>query len=1304
MKTSPYIFRKILACMLVLLSQLPGHAQQVEKALTASNGTRIGFLEYKPSDYSTTTTKYPLIIFFHGIGERGNGSTDLYKVKRAGIPRYIEQGHKMRFFWNGKWETFLVLSPQLDASYGTWQNFYGEAMLNYAKKNMRIDTNRVFMAGLSLGGGAVWSYSSASTQNSMKLAAIAPACGICTMSNGCNIAKSNLPVWAEHAIDDPTVSVSCTNNAITNIKACNPAVAPIKVIYPTGGHAIWDRMFDTAYTWHDVNIYEWFLGQNKSLKPNILPVARATGNTAISLADGSTTLSGSTSTDADGTLVRYIWKQLNGPASASIASRRSVTTNVTGFTVTGKYQFQLTVVDNRANWTKDTITVTVGNTIIANKPPVAAAGSDISITLPVNSVMLDGTASKDPDGSITGIQWSLVGGPSNPPILRPASLVTDVTDLIEGDYSFRLIVSDDKGLKDTDVVKVTVLPIPNSAPIVKAGANQLIYLPLDSAYVAGSAIDLDGSITGYSWKQLSGPSAAVFTNPVQWGTEVKELIAGTYYFSLTATDDVGATGSDTVVITVKKSANQAPRIVVTKSLTIELPTDSVFVSAKGSFDPDGTIESYNWEFISGPDSLSASDASAMETWINNMKVGVYKFKLTVADNLFEKVSDTVTISVLPSSNKLPVARAGANIVLNLPDNSTTLDGSASSDPEGAVLGYSWRKIKGPAGDLILSADKAVTSIESLAEGIYLYELTVTDDANSSAADTIRITVKGALNLPPDADAGRDAEIVVSLQQATLDGSQSSDADGTIVSYSWVELSGNSGEQIADPAAPITSVNNLKTGTFVFELTVTDNDGSSAKDTVIIKVTSKPSKPPIAFAGNDFSVNLPIDTVLLAANGSYDTDGSIGSYQWTLISGPNNATLNDATSSIAGLSGLVEGLYEVELTVTDNDGLTATDRVIITVVPAGNTKPIASAGSDLSISLPMAQLSLDGSASYDPDGSIELYNWTQVSGPVQVTFNSNTIATPIIKGMSAGKYTFRLSITDDGGLTSIDIMKLEVMKAPNVAPIANSGADTTVSFGADYQLNGSASFDPDGQHLNYNWTTLSGPGGITLANSATATPTVTGSTGGQYIFRLTVTDSDGAESSDEVTVFIRSTENKAPIAYAGQDQTVALPETALELDASGSIDFDGEIVNYVWNQVAGPQDASISGTGTGVTIVTGMAPGTYQFELIVQDNEGAISRDTVSVKVINTQRSIANVLAYPNPAHDQVTIRLNADETGRTDIRLFDMYGHVLINKTTEKIDQSFQHTLYTQSLKPGLYLVEINIDDKKKMVTRLVKQ
>src|ERR1700754_482709 len=113
--------------VLCLVWSVCAPAQQIARSLTASNGQFIGFYEYKPTDYSANpTTKYPLIIFMHGIGERGNGTTQLSRVAGNAIPKYINAGHKMRFFWNGKWETFLVLSPQLSDQLGSWQPWYVE--------------------------------------------------------------------------------------------------------------------------------------------------------------------------------------------------------------------------------------------------------------------------------------------------------------------------------------------------------------------------------------------------------------------------------------------------------------------------------------------------------------------------------------------------------------------------------------------------------------------------------------------------------------------------------------------------------------------------------------------------------------------------------------------------------------------------------------------------------------------------------------------------------------------------------------------------------------------------------------------------------------------------------------------------------------------------------------------------------------------------------------------------------------------------------------------------------------------------
>ncbi len=214
-------------------------AQQVVKGFTAGNGQWVGFLEYKPSDYNVNlTTKYPMIIFLHGIGERGNGTSQIWSVASNGIPKYIQAGNPMKFYWNGKWETFLVLSPQLSPIYIDWVDFYTEELISYAKTNLRVDTNRIIVTGLSLGGGGAWRYSTSSLAHAQTLAAVAPVCGTCSGVTYTNIATANLPLWAFHATNDGTVGVGCTTSQVWGVEQGNPAIWPIMTLYTSGGHGI----------------------------------------------------------------------------------------------------------------------------------------------------------------------------------------------------------------------------------------------------------------------------------------------------------------------------------------------------------------------------------------------------------------------------------------------------------------------------------------------------------------------------------------------------------------------------------------------------------------------------------------------------------------------------------------------------------------------------------------------------------------------------------------------------------------------------------------------------------------------------------------------------------------------------------------------------------------------------------------------------------------------------------------------------------------------------------------------------------
>ncbi|HVX00610.1 MAG TPA: hypothetical protein VHA52_09285, partial [Candidatus Babeliaceae bacterium] len=178
-------------------------------------------------------------------------------------------------------------------------------------------------------------------------------------------------------------------------------------------------------------------------------------------------------------------------------------------------------------------------------------------------------------------------------------------------------------------------------------------------------------------------------------------------------------------------------------------------------------------------------------------------------------------------------------------------------------------------------------------------------------------------------------------------------------------------------------------------------------------------PPIANPGSDTTLTLPLDSIQLNGNGSSDPDGNINSYQWTQISGPAAASILSPMASSTEVTGLLEGDYVFQLMVIDNAGASDSGQLKITVNPSIslNQPPIAIAGDNQSITLPETTLPVDGSQSYDPDGTTLLYQWTEKSGPSSYKIESPTNAKTNISGLVDGAYVFTLTITDDKGATS-----------------------------------------------------------------------------------------------------------------------------------------------------------------------------------------------------------------------------------------------------------------------------------------------
>src|ERR1700712_3327829 len=272
------IYKTIVLSAIVLAFCTAAFSQQVAKSFPypASPDGLIGFLEFRPSDYGTQ--KHPLIVFLHGIGERGNGTTQIGTVANNAIPLYCSRGASMRFTVGGVTSSFVVLSPQLSVQYGYWPTFYVKEMIKYAKANLQIDTNRIYITGLSLGGGGVWAAITESPELTSLITAAAPVCGTQETNDG-NYTKTvgayHLPIWAFHSMDDKTVPVNCTQHAevLGSIRKVTPAAK--FTYYQTGGHAgAWINAYDTGHITTKLkdgssftakpNLYEWFLSKNRA--------------------------------------------------------------------------------------------------------------------------------------------------------------------------------------------------------------------------------------------------------------------------------------------------------------------------------------------------------------------------------------------------------------------------------------------------------------------------------------------------------------------------------------------------------------------------------------------------------------------------------------------------------------------------------------------------------------------------------------------------------------------------------------------------------------------------------------------------------------------------------------------------------------------------------------------------------------------------------------------------------------------------------------------------------------------------------
>ncbi|WP_222933108.1 PKD domain-containing protein [Fulvivirga aurantia] len=1190
----------------------------------------------------------------------------------------------MCFEVGGNTECFIVISPQLTGGKPSWGVSLIDGVFDYVFNgpyNYRIDLSRVYLTGLSLGSNGVYKYAYMSTNDPNKLAAISPIAAWGDTNKGCILSEREIPLWAFHGDKDNTVGYNgglAMFNSVVNCTSPVPTAELIFTTYENVGHNSWSRAYRTDNSLHTPNLYEWMLSKSLPGKPT----ANAGADQQITLPTNSITINGSGS-DLGGSITSYSWIKISGPtATLTNASTPNITASNL---VAGTYVFELTVTDNDGNTASDQMSLIV-NPEVSNIEPVANAGSDILLELPINSTNITGTAT-DNDGTIVSVLWTQQSGPSTATISGQSTNTISVSDLIEGVYTFRFSIEDDAGATDFDEVNVEVVAAAaNVPPTANAGSDKSLQLPTNTIVLNGSGSDTDGSISTYEWVKVSGPGSITITNANNPSVTLSDLVQGVYKMQLTVTDNDGAVGIDDVLINVI-AANQNPIANAGPDITLTLPTNSTNISGSSS-DNDGSIQSYLWSQLSGPNSATLTNSNNPLVSVSGLVEGVYTFNLEVEDNQGATSSDNVKVTVNSAPvNSAPTADAGDDINITLPTNSTTIVGSGS-DSDGSISAYLWTKVSGPTTFTLSGQNTSTATVSGLIAGTYGFRLRVTDNDGATGTDEVLINVAPeSVNESPTANAGPDKALTLPTNSTLLVGS-GTDPDGSVSNYQWMQLSGPSSATLTNANTEDLNVADLIEGTYNFQLEVTDNEGATATDEAKVIVSSA-NIPPDVFAGNDVNLVLPTNSVDITGTAN-DADGTIVSTTWSQTGGA--AATFSQTGNTISISGLSEGSYTFQFSATDDASAVSSDDVDV-VVTASNVLPTVNAGPNISITLPTNSTNLNGSAT-DPDGTVSSFAWSQQSGPAAATLSNQNTPTLSVSGLVEGTYVFRLTATDNDGGSASDNTQVNVLpESVNVSPTANAGPNINLVLPTNTTNVEGTGADSDGSIVSYLWQKLSGPA-ATITNQNNPTATLSNLLEGSYVFRLTVTDNEGAIGTDDMKVTVSPAAiNQTPTANAGADIVLTLPTNSTNLNGTGN-DPDGSITSYLWQQSSGPNLATISNPNLATTSISSLVEGIYTFTLTVEDDMGSQDDDEVLVTV---QPASANQKPIANAGADQIlnlpTNSINLNGSGSDPDGTVVSYLWVKKSGPTLTLTNNDQPTVSLGDLIEGTYRLTLTVTD-----------
>ena len=220
-----------------------------------------GYYEALPARYDSSSRRYPTIIYFHGSGQIGNGSSELKRVLNAGLAKVLAEKRFPPNFMVGKQNfSFIVIMPQFTSppNNGTIKSF-----IDYIKANYRVDPARVYLSGSSMGARALTEFATAYPTDQTAIVPLAGAVFTDLDAKGKRIADNRVATWLFHNELDQSISSSESKNFVAAVNKFNPAIPAKLTIFPTSDspqqHDAWTIPTNPEYRENGKSIYEWML-------------------------------------------------------------------------------------------------------------------------------------------------------------------------------------------------------------------------------------------------------------------------------------------------------------------------------------------------------------------------------------------------------------------------------------------------------------------------------------------------------------------------------------------------------------------------------------------------------------------------------------------------------------------------------------------------------------------------------------------------------------------------------------------------------------------------------------------------------------------------------------------------------------------------------------------------------------------------------------------------------------------------------------------------------------------------------------